>query len=107
NEPASSLVSVQLPLSDAERARLAHAPVAIRHAEDAADLATRDSPLAIVRAREVLVTAEDRDTVFLTLLRAARTRARYAALLTVQGGAVIGRVALAETGVDVGAIANR
>ncbi|MEO8551776.1 MAG: HEAT repeat domain-containing protein [Kofleriaceae bacterium] len=66
----------------------------------------RESPLAIVRARELLATAEDRDTVFLTLLRAARSKARYAALLTVQGGAVIGRVALAETGVDVGAIAN-
>jgi len=66
----------------------------------------RDSPLAIVRARELLATAEDRDTVFLTLLRAARSKARYAALLTVQGGAAIGRVALAETGVDVGAIVN-
>lgn len=66
----------------------------------------RDSPLAIVRARELLATAEDRDSVFLTLLRAARSKARYAALLTVQGGAAIGRVALAETGIDVGAIAN-
>ena len=44
--------------------------------------------------------------MFLTLLRAARSKARYAALLTVQGGAAIGRVALAEPGVDVGAIAN-
>jgi hypothetical protein len=68
--------------------------------------AGRDSPLAIVRARELLATADDRDTVFLTLLRAARSRARYAALLTVQGGAAIGRVALAEAGIDVGAIAN-
>ncbi|HEY0250092.1 MAG TPA: HEAT repeat domain-containing protein, partial [Kofleriaceae bacterium] len=66
----------------------------------------RDSPLAIVRARELLAVAEDRDSVFLTLLRAARSKARYAALLTVQGGAVIGRVALAEGGVDVSAIAN-
>ncbi len=66
----------------------------------------RDGPLAIVRARELLATAEDRDTVFLTLLRAARSKARYAALLTVQGGAVIGRVALAESGVDIAAIAN-
>lgn len=66
--------------------------------------AGRDSPLAIVRARELLATAEDRDTVFLTLLRAARARARYAGLLTVQGGAAIGRVALAETGIDIAAI---
>jgi hypothetical protein len=60
----------------------------------------RDSPLPIVRARELLATAEDRDTVFLTLLRAARARARWAGLLTVQGGAAIGRVALAEPGID-------
>ncbi|HEY0189926.1 MAG TPA: hypothetical protein VGC42_02310, partial [Kofleriaceae bacterium] len=64
----------------------------------------RDSPLPIVRAREILATAEDRDTVFLTLLRAARSRARWAGLLTVQGGAAIGRVALAEHGIDATAI---
>jgi HEAT repeat protein len=64
----------------------------------------RDSPLPIVRAREILVTAEDRDTVFLTLLRAARSRARWAGLLTVQGGVAIGRVALAEPGIDSTAI---
>jgi hypothetical protein len=66
----------------------------------------RDSPLPIVRAREILATAADRDTVFLTLLRAARSRARWAGLLTVQGGAVIGRVALAEPGIDSAAIAT-
>jgi hypothetical protein len=64
----------------------------------------RDSPLPIVRAREILATAADRDTVFLTLLRAARSRARWAGLLTVQGGAAIGRVALAEPGIDSGAV---
>jgi hypothetical protein len=66
--------------------------------------AGRDSPLPIVRAREILATAEDRDTVFLTLLRAARSRARWAGLLTVQGGAAIGRVALAEPGIDTSAV---
>ena len=64
----------------------------------------RDAPLPIVRARELLATAEDRDTVFLTLLRAARSRARWAGLLTIQGGAAIGRVGLAEPGLDVAAI---
>jgi hypothetical protein len=64
----------------------------------------RDSPLAVVRARELLATAEDRDTVFLTLLRATRARARYAGLLTVQGGAAIGRLALAEVGIDINSI---
>ena len=87
---------------------IAPPPVERRRASQPQPITTagRDSPLAIVRARELLATAEDRDTVFLTLLRAARSKARYAALLTVQGGAVIGRVALAEQGVDVGAIAN-
>ena len=62
------------------------------------NVAGRDSPLSIGRARETLATAEDRDSVFLTLLRAARARARWAGLMTVQGGAAIGRVALAEPG---------
>jgi hypothetical protein len=66
--------------------------------------AGRDSPLAYLPARELLATAEDRDTIFLTLLRAARSRSRYAGLLTVQGGAAIGRVALAEPGLDIKAI---
>ena len=64
----------------------------------------RDSPLPIVSAREALATADDRDTVFLTLLRAIRSRARWAGLLTVQGGAAIGRVALAESSLDTAAI---
>jgi hypothetical protein len=64
----------------------------------------RDEPLPIVRARELLETANDRDTVFLTLLRAARSRTRWAGLLTIQGGAAIGRVALAEPGLDAVAI---
>ena len=64
----------------------------------------RDAPLPIARARELLATAEDRDSVFLTLLRAARSRARWAGLLTIQGGAAIGRVALGEPGLDVNAV---
>jgi hypothetical protein len=64
----------------------------------------RDSAMPIQTARELLATAADRDTVFLTLLRAARARARFAALLTVQGGAAIGRVALAEPGLDTTAV---
>ncbi len=66
----------------------------------------KDSPLPIARARELLATAADRDAVFLTLLRAARSRARYAGLLTVQGGAAIGRLALAESGIDTTGIAG-
>jgi Type II secretion system (T2SS), protein E, N-terminal domain len=64
----------------------------------------RDTPMTVVGAREVLAVAEDRDTVFLTLLQAIRSRARWAGLLTVQGGAAIGRVALAEPSLDTAAI---
>ncbi len=64
----------------------------------------RDAPLPVVAARELLAVAEDRDTVFLTVLRAARLRARWAGLLTVQGGAAIGRVAIAEPGLDTAAV---
>ncbi len=94
---------VPAPAADGDRAR--HVAVAIRRG-DSAPIGTsgRDSPLGFVPARELLATADDRDTVFITLLRAARARARYAALLTVQGGAAIGRVALAEPGVDTAEI---
>ncbi len=66
----------------------------------------RDAPLPVVKARELLATAEDRDTIFLTLLRAARSRARWAGLLTIQGGAAIGRVALAEPTLDTTAVST-
>ena len=90
-----------------DRVKAAAVAVAIRR-NDSAPIPTtgRDSPLAIVPARELLATADDRDTVFITLLRAARSRARYAALLTIQGGAAIGRVAIAEPGIDTAAVAR-
>jgi hypothetical protein len=56
----------------------------------------RTTPMSVVVAREALQVAEDRDRIFMLLLRALRSRARYAGLLTVQGGAVIGRVAICE-----------
>ncbi|HEY1556788.1 MAG TPA: hypothetical protein VGF94_18260 [Kofleriaceae bacterium] len=101
----SSSTGVPRALTDSARAKLASARVPRR---DSAPIHTagRDSPLAIVPARELLATADDRDTVFLTLLRATRSRARYAGLLTVQGGAAIGRVALAEAGIDTAGIAR-
>lgn len=68
------------------------------------DTQGRDAPLTVVAARELLAVADDRDSVFLTLLRAARLRARWAGLLTVQGGAAIGRVAIAEPGLDTAAV---
>ena len=62
--------------------------------------------MSAVVAREALQVADDRDEIFALLLRALRSRARYAGLLTVQGGAAIGRVAIAEPGLDVAAIAT-
>ena len=99
-------VTVPMTITSPMRSVVTPAPSRANRRSEPIPTQGRDSPLAIVRARELLATAEDRDTVFLTLLRAARSKARYAALLTVQGGAAIGRVALAEAGVDVGAIAN-
>jgi hypothetical protein len=98
-DPSSGVPNV---MSESERTKLPAPPS--REASGPIATSGRDSPLAIVRARELLATAEDRDTVFLTLLRAARGRARYAALLTVQGGAAIGRIALAEPGIDVAGV---
>ncbi len=103
--PATPSASAPSPVAETSRATRAGSRPAIARAQsEPIATAGRDSPLAVVRARELLATAEDRDTVFLTLLRAARARARFAGLLTVQGGAAIGRLALAEVGIDVSAI---
>ncbi|MCX5747373.1 MAG: hypothetical protein NT062_33320 [Proteobacteria bacterium] len=92
--PPSTLIEVSVPTPLVKK-RVVQQPVPL-----AVDVVGRDSPLPIGHARELLATATDRDTVFLTLLRATRARARWAGLLTVQGGAAIGRLALAEPGVD-------
>ncbi|MBP9087301.1 MAG: hypothetical protein KBG15_14355 [Kofleriaceae bacterium] len=63
-------------------------------------------PLSLLAAKQLLLSAEDRDGVFVTLLRAARYRTRFAGLLTVQGGAAIGRFALAEANIDAKAFAT-
>lgn len=104
----SAVPGVPQPFTDSKRLKQPSAPIVKRTGKSPQsapiDTNGRDTPLAVVRAREMLATAEDRDSVFLTLLRAARSRARYAGLLTVQGGAAIGRVALAETGIDISAV---
>ncbi len=58
------------------------------------------SPLTAGEARALLASAEHRDQVFEILLRAIRGRAWYSAVLTVQGGAAIGRVAVAGDEID-------
>ena len=62
------------------------------------------SPITAAEARQLLAGAEHRDQVFEILLRAIRGRAWYAAVLTVQGGAAIGRVAVAGDEIDHTAI---
>jgi hypothetical protein len=64
------------------------------------------APMSPADAREALWTADNRDRIFLVLLRALRSRAPYAGLLTVQGGAIIGRLAIAEAPLDVAAIGS-
>lgn len=58
------------------------------------------SPLSVAEARGLLVQASHRDEVFEILLRAMRARTWYVSLLTVQGGAAIGRIAIAGDQVD-------
>jgi hypothetical protein len=107
--PAAGISSgVPGEFTDSKRTKQPSAPHSIRHLTPAPinpiDTGGRDTPLAMTSARELLATADDRDTVFLTLLRAARARARYAGLLTVQGGAAIGRLSVAEPGIDTAAV---
>lgn len=70
-------------------------PVSARRA-----VAFDTTPVGAGEARSLLGSAEHRDQVFEILLRAIRARAWYAAVLTVQGGAAIGRVALAGDEID-------
>lgn len=70
------------------------------------DVPDDGSPLNVPTARALMSAATDRDKVFTILLRALRSRTRWAGLLTVQGGAAIGRVALAEDGVDTSAMSS-
>jgi hypothetical protein len=65
-----------------------------------------DGPIAVVTARAALTAADDRDVIFTLLLRALRSCTRWAGLLTVQGGAAIGRLAIAEAGVDTSGVSG-
>lgn len=57
-------------------------------------------PLDPTQARELLDEASDRDLIFGMLLRAIRYHCWYAGLLTVQGAAAIGRIAIAGSAVE-------
>jgi len=51
-------------------------------------------------ARSLLSNCDDRDEIFVILLRAMRKRARHASLFTIKGTNAIGRVALSKAGID-------
>ena len=105
-EPAPTSTFSNMPTIETARSRPKSVPPISKLRPPVAVDPTGHGPLAVVPALELLATAENRDTVFVTLLRAARARARYAGLLTVQGGAAIGRIALAEPGIDIVGIAK-
>lgn len=69
-------------------------------ARDDASHALADTALEPAQAIQLLEQAEERDQIFNLLLRAIRYRASFAGLLTVQGDAAIGRVALSNDRAD-------
>jgi len=62
--------------------------------------AVEAAPMPIAEARAALEQAENRDEVFGILLRAVRSHAWYAGLLTIQGRAAIGRIGIAGDQID-------
>ncbi len=82
---------------DSEPAKAAAPP----REEDSRPL--EDSPYSSItpdEARHLLDVCEDRDEIFVILLRAIRKRARYACLFTIKGKNAVGRVALSKEGLD-------
>ena len=51
-------------------------------------------------ARHLLSATDDRDEIFVILLRAMRKRARFTSLFTIKGDYAVGRVALSKPGID-------
>src|SRR5262245_15224928 len=62
--------------------------------------ATKGSPLDPANAEAAIEDADDRQQVFDLLLRATRSRARFAALLSVHSDHIRGRAALADAGIE-------
>ncbi|HVV87483.1 MAG TPA: HEAT repeat domain-containing protein, partial [Kofleriaceae bacterium] len=82
------------------------APAAHGLAARVALLDEDERPLGRTTALHLIEVADDRDRVFYALLRALRSRTRWAGVLVVQGGAAVGRVALADLGIDTSSITN-
>jgi len=63
-------------------------------------------PISAAEAIDRLAAAESRDEIFAALVQAVRSRAWYAGIMTVQTGAVLGRVAIAGSEVDIDGISS-
>jgi hypothetical protein len=72
----------------------------------AAFLDEDDRPLDRTAALQLIEVADERDAVFRALLRALRGRTRWAGILVVHAGAAVGRLAIADLGIDTTAFAN-
>jgi len=79
-------------------------PAAVPEAVVAEAVAAEDdNPYASItpdQARQLLSATEDRDEIFVILLRAMRKRARFTSLFTIKGDHAVGRVALSKPGLD-------
>src|SRR5690606_33201958 len=106
-DPARDSGPVSGPTSDGvPRRPLASGNTPLSAPHPVPDVPDDGSPVNVPTARALMSAATDRDKVFMILLRALRSKARWAGLLTVQGGAAIGRVALAEDGLDTSAMSS-
>ncbi|HTM19521.1 MAG TPA: HEAT repeat domain-containing protein, partial [Kofleriaceae bacterium] len=102
--PAAPPPELKTPRNEAE---IDTAPVMRIAPEAVAEPAAVDvAPLSVAEARAALGRAENRDEVFGVLLRALRSRCWYAGLLTIQGRAAIGRIAIAGDSFDRDSIAQ-
>lgn len=96
---------VARPVGEAtRRAASEPGPAPGRDARAGARAELSSEPLPPAQARAALENADDRDLIFEVLLRAIHHHAWYAGLLTIQGGAAIGRIAIAGDALDREAI---
>ena len=104
-DPGRDSGSISGPTSDGvPRRPLASGNTPLSAPHPVPDVPDDGSPVNMPTARALMSAATDRDKVFTILLRALRSKTRWAGLLTVQGGAAIGRIALAEDGLDTSAM---
>ena len=99
--PSAQAAAPVVPAPKAPPEAPVQAPARAEPAPARAEPAALDvSPLTAVAARNALGAQQDRDLIFNILLRAIRSQAWYAGLLTIQGGVAIGRIAIMGDQVD-------